>query len=182
MGLSQSLTIYKDRLGVLIGREGSVKKRLEEKLKVKLTIDSKTGQIEVEDVGGDVAKFMSAVEVIKAIGLGFSPQRAEKLLQEDYSLYVIDLTEAFKDEKDIVRVKGRIIGEGGKTRRLIEETTGVDISIYRDYVSMIGRFEDLLIAKEAIEMLLKGRPHKAVYSFLFEERRRRKLDRMRMWE
>ena len=78
------------------------------------------------------------------------------------------------------RVKGRIIGEKGKARKTIEEMTGTYISIYDNYVAIIGDFETANIAKQAIEMLIQGRQHSTVYRFL--ERTMFRLRRARMTE
>ncbi|MBS7621647.1 hypothetical protein KEJ32_06015, partial [Candidatus Bathyarchaeota archaeon] len=68
--------------------------------------------------------------VVTAIGRGFSPEHAFKLIQDEEAvLDIIDLRIIFgKSESDIRRVKGRIIGMDGKTRRLIEELTDTNIA------------------------------------------------------
>ncbi|RLG35306.1 RNA-processing protein, partial [Methanosarcinales archaeon] len=76
--------------------------------------------------------------------------------------------------KTLKRIKGRIIGQKGKTRRVIETLTGVKISVYGKTVSLIGYPEQIKVAREAIEMLIKGTPHSTVYTFL--ERKRRALE------
>ena len=40
------------------------------------------------------------------------------------------------------------------------------MAIYGKTVSLIGEMDNIMIAKEAIEMILKGSRHKSVYSFL----------------
>ena len=44
-------------------------------------------------------------------------------------------------QSSINRLKGRIIGECGKSRRTIEETSGADVSVYGHTVGLIGIFE-----------------------------------------
>ena len=44
--------------------------------------------------------------------------------------------------------------------------TGTYISVYDNYVAIIGDFESANVAKEAIEMLIQGRQHSTVYKFL----------------
>ena len=70
---------------------------------------------------------------------------------------------------------GRIIGERGKTKKILEETTGADISIYRNFVAAIGLFDNILIFDEAIKKLVKGLPHKVVYEFLYNTRSMRRM-------
>lgn len=178
--------IPKERIGVLIGPGGSVRRRIEEALGVKLRVDSRSGDVEIalRDGEGDVSKLYQALNVVRAIGRGFSPERAFRLFDEDMLLDVIDLREYVgKSENALRRVKGRIIGRDGKTRRLIEELTGVYVSVYGHTVSLIGGFDQLLVAREAVTKLIKGSQHKTVYNYLFRAvrdlKRRRKTE---IWE
>ena len=63
-----------------------------------------------------------------------------------------------------------MIGTRGKTRRLIEELTGVDVSVFGHTVSLIGGPFEMAIAREAAVMLLRGSEHKTVYRFLERKR------------
>lgn len=167
-----------NRVGVLIGEDGKVKRRIEEELGVKLIVDSEAGVVEIRLVRGDPSKLLKAKDVVLAIANGFSPERAFKLLDEDYSLALVELRDYVGDsEEGLVRIKGRIIGEEGKARRFIEETTGALISVADDKVAIIGNYEALEVAKRAVEMLAEGRQHSTVYRFLMAKRRelKRKL-------
>ena len=63
-------------------------------------------------------------------------------------------------------IKSRLIGTKGKTRISIEECSGCFISIYGKTVSIIGKYEQINIAREAINMIIRGSKHSKVYSFL----------------
>jgi ribosomal RNA assembly protein len=80
------------------------------------------------------------------------------------------------------RVAGRIIGESGRTRRAIEQITEAKISIYGRTVAIIGYDPGLQYAQKAIDMLIGGAPHGAVYGML--ERARRNMTRVEaeLWE
>jgi len=164
------------RLGVLIGEEGRVKKEIEEKLGVKLFIDSESGVVEVRLVEkDDPSRLFKARDVVLAIANGFSPERAFKLLDEEASLAIIDLRDYVGDsEKALTRIKGRIIGEEGKARRFIEEATGALVSVGDDKVAIIGDYEAMEVAKKAVEMLAEGKQHSTVYRFLMAKRREMK--------
>ena len=123
-----------------------------------------------------------AIEIISAISKGFSPGRACRLLSEDL-LQLIDIRDyAGKSTNSIQRIKGRIIGKAGKSRKTIEELTGAYISVYGHTVGLIGSFQELKMATEAITMISKGSSHKSVYNMLQVARRKAKFDKMKLWE
>lgn len=172
-----------DRIGVLIGEGGRVKVEVMKRTRTKITVDSNTGMVIIEPEAPDVPPFMvmKAQEFVRAIAYGFSPERAMRVLDEDQILVVIDLKQYVGDSPNhLQRIKGRIIGEKGRARKTIEEMTGTYISVYDNYVAIIGDFETANIAKQAIEMLIQGRQHSTVYRFL--EREMFKLRRARMTE
>ena len=75
----------------------------------------------------------------------------------------------------MARYKGRIIGKNGKTRELITELAEVDMAVYGKTVSLIGEMDNVMVAKEAVEMLLNGSRHKTVYAFLENKKETLKL-------
>ena len=132
----------------------------------------------------DPSYLFKARDIVLAIGRGFSPQRAFRLLQdEDAMLTIINLRDIFgKSKSDIRRVKGRIIGKEGKTRRIIEECTDSYVSVYGHTISIIGGVEQSEIAREAINMLIKGNQHATVYRFLQRKRGELKRRELELWE
>jgi len=179
-------TIPRDRVGVLIGSEGEVKKRIERTLGVQLTISGETGVVEITpgSESTDPVSLLRARDIATAIGRGFSPERACLLFDEDLVLELIDLRELYgKNESDIRRVKGRIIGQEGKTRRIIEEMTKTSLSVYGDTVGIVGGYEEAATAREAIDMILKGKQHATVYRFLRDRRQEAKRKQtLELWE
>jgi len=164
-----STTIPLERLGALIGKEGETKSKIEKDFKTRLIIQSDTGNVEIlpSDASDDPTTVLRARDVVVAIARGFSPQRAFSLLDDDIVLDIIDLRETFgRNERDIARLKGRVIGREGKIRRLIEEMTDAKVSIYGHTISMLGEYETVTAAREAIELLLKGKQHSTVYKLL----------------
>ena len=168
--LFESIKIPKERLGVLIGPEGKVKRKLEKLANVVIQVDSGTGTVDIE--GKQNGNFYEAVNVVKAIGRGFSPEKAFELIGQDNLLQVINVRDIIgKGEKTLQTKRGRIIGREGQARETIEKATNTKISIFGKTVAIIGSAKDVETAKKAIEMLLEGAKHKTVANFLQKEKR-----------
>ncbi|WNY26549.1 KH domain-containing protein [Methanolapillus ohkumae] len=164
--MTQFIKVPKDRVAVIIGPGGVTKKQIETAAKVTLEIDGEDGRVEIKSEE-DAVLSMRAIEVIKAIARGFSPEKALELFNEDFlMLDVIDLSEAANTPKEMERLKGRIIGREGKTREIAERLINVKISVYGKTVSVIGFPEQTTIIRTAIDMLVNGVNHGTVYSFL----------------
>jgi ribosomal RNA assembly protein len=133
---------------------------------VRLDIDSESGSVAIEETDDPVAALV-APDVVKAIGRGFNPETALSILDHDLrTLELVDLTEHTRNDNDLQRKKGRIIGENGRTRELLEELTGADVVVYGSTVGAVGGPEELQVVRRAVGMLLDGAPHGAVYSYL----------------
>ncbi|HMK47549.1 MAG TPA: KH domain-containing protein [Methanocella sp.] len=172
--MQEHIKVPQDRIGVIIGVEGRIKEILEKKSGASIEIDSESGTVFIDSKEGDPFKALKASEAIKAIARGFSPEKALKLLEnDDLALDMIDLSKISDAPADLTRLKGRIIGKGGKTREIMESMTGAKISVYGKTISIIGDPEQIMTVRAAIDMLIEGAPHGAVYGYL--ERRRREL-------
>lgn len=165
--------IPKERIAVLIGKEGITKKQIESATNIKLKIDSKEGDVFLE--GEDALGLYSAREVVKAIGRGFNPEIALLLLKQDYMFEMINMLDYVKSKNHMIRLKGRVIGAEGRSRKTIEELTETYISVYGKTIGIIGFSENVAIAKKAVESLLSGSPHSSVYKWL--EKRRGNMKR-----
>lgn len=154
--------IPKDRIAVLIGKKGEIKKQIEKNTKTKIQVDSKEGEILV--TGTDAINLYSTKEIIRAIGRGFNPKTAQQLLKQDYGLDIIPIDA--KSKQDMERIKGRLIGKEGKCRKTIESLTGTNICVYGKTISIIGTFIGLDLARRAINMLLRGSLHSNVFKML----------------
>ncbi len=159
--------IPNERVKVLFGEEGNTLKKIEKKCKVKIIIAAE-GEIEIDGEAEDV---FFARDVVKAIGRGFIPDIALRLIGSDYGLYVIPLKEVTGSDKAMTRLKGRVIGENGRIKGQIEQATDSFLSIYGNTVSVISRIDTMEYAKEAITMLLDGARHTTVLGYLAKTRR-----------
>lgn len=152
------LNIPEERKAVLIGRDGKTKREIEKRTETKISIKE---DVEIRGEPLDIAR---SREIIKAIGRGFSPPKALKLLDEDFRLSVITLRG--ESPKKMKRLLSRVIGRKGLARKRIEELTGCSISIYGKTISIIGEWDEIERARRAIEEILEGKPHSYAYRSL----------------
>lgn len=183
MSFEQSVRIPVERVGAVIGKEGGTKKFLEQEMGVTLEVDSREGLVTVRSDSALKTDPFSATKVIEAIGRGFSPQKARRLLDEGAALEVIDLRDfAGRSVNSLERIRGRVIGLKGKSRRVIEELTGCSLSVYGRTVAIIGEADEVQNASQAVRSLATGSQHKAVYNTLQKARTKRKMEKMFLWE
>ena len=159
--------VPKDRIAVLIGSKGTTAKAIREACGCEdLFINSETGDVEVHwgDAGSyDPVKAMKLPDVIKAIGRGMAPKAAIRLFDDQHFFEMVDLRDFVGKRSNRQRqIRSRIIGSQGKVRRLIENLTDTEITIYKSTVVIIGEEEGLFAARQAIEMLAGGSEHGSV--------------------
>jgi ribosomal RNA assembly protein len=168
-----------ERLGVLIGPEGETKRRLQQLTGTRILVDSTSGDVTIDEAAApDPVLALKARDVVQAMARGFSEDRAFRLLNEDAYLEVLDIKDFAHSRNRIAQIRARLIGTRGKTRRIIEELTGVEMSVWGHTVAIIGGAFEMAIAREALVMLLRGSEHKTVYRFL--ERKRSDLKAYQM--
>lgn len=170
--------IPQDRIGALIGEGGETMRTIESRAEVRLDVDSENGSVRIEQTGDPITG-LKASDIVKAIGRGFPPEEALSLLDDDLMMFdLIDIGAATRNKNDLARKKGRLIGENGRTRQLMEELSGANVVIYGSTMGVIGTPEQVEIVRRAAEMLIDGAPHGSVYSFL--ERKHNELKRQGM--
>ncbi|MDO5848192.1 MAG: KH domain-containing protein [Methanobrevibacter sp.] len=170
--------IPQKRIGALIGKNGEVKKAIEDATGTYIDIDSEDGIVDISPKKDmeDPLGVWNANHIVKAIARGFNPDVAIKLVDDDIYLEIIQLPLLVgKSKNALARYKGRIIGKDGKTREIIMDMAEVDMAVYGKTVSFIGKIENIMIAKEAVEMIINGSRHKSVYSFLEQKQHELKV-------
>jgi len=140
--------------------------RIQKKLKDMCDCDFRfLDDVEIES--DDSLKIFRVKEVVKAFGRGFYIDDALALLDENFYLEIIEIESKSKDR--IAVLKGRVIGREGGTKKIIEKISSAKLSIYGKTISIIGRWNEVQIAKEAIDLILSGSKHSTVYRFLKEK-------------
>src|SRR3989344_559916 len=85
MEFRYEIKIPKERVAVLVGTSGTIKRKIEKKLDIKMQINSKEGDVIV--IGEDSLKLLSAQNIVKAVGRGFNPNIALELTDTDIVIY-----------------------------------------------------------------------------------------------
>ncbi|MHA2202122.1 MAG: KH domain-containing protein [Candidatus Hodarchaeales archaeon] len=181
MVIESRFKIPKSRIGVVIGKKGIVKSEIESFTSVSIQINSEDGSVHILSTADttDPTSVWKARDIIKAIGKGFSAEKAFNLLDDDIYLETIELGGT---KNTIKRIKSRLIGEKGKARKMIEASTEVLISIFGNQVSIIGEISEIRNAREAIMQLVHGSKHSTVYRYLERLRFRSKQEPLKIWK
>ena len=171
------LKIPKERIGVLIGHNGETKRKIEKLSQTTLEIDSAEGEVIIDEhKASDPLLGLIVEHVVRAIARGFSPEHAMRLFKENMDFFLFDLHDYVgKKDSHIRRIRSRIIGTDGKSKRTLENLTEADISVYGHTVALIADFESMDTAKKAVDMILSGSKHASVYRYVEREMKKLRL-------
>ena len=178
------MKVGKKRIAVLIGRNGETKKNIEDALGVELIVDSKSGNCEIKPVlssqNYNPLNIFTAKKIVTAINRGFNPKKAMSLLNETFDLEVFNLYNILgRSEKKVKRIKGRVIGRNGEMRKAIERYSECFLSVFGKTIAIIAEYDNLQIARRAVNMLLSGMPHHTVLKFLENKYNEKKKEEFR---
>jgi ribosomal RNA assembly protein len=163
--MREAILIPKERIAVLIGKKGASRKKIEKLTKVKLWIDTTTNEVSFN--ASDAEAIFLGKQVVSLVGRGFSPESACKVLDDKYIADIVDVRDfGAAQRQDRKRLLGRIIGTDGKTKHKIETETNTEIVIYGKTVGILGKPEDVMKAKQAVEAVLSGSEQATAYRLL----------------
>jgi ribosomal RNA assembly protein len=165
--------IPKERVAVLIGQKGKTKRKIQKNTNTLLEI-SKEGDVIIH--GEDNVDIYLCVQIVKAIGRGCNPEIALLLLNETKVMEIVEMKPLTKgSKKRLLRIKSRLIGKEGKARKMLETLTNTHIVVYGKTATIIGDISDVMVARHAIEKLLKGAPHGNVYKYIETQKKAQPL-------
>jgi RNA-binding protein PNO1 len=138
------------------------------KLDMRMNLKSRKVEIKTTDATPDAGNLQRAADFVHAFILGFEVNDAIALLRLD-DLYI----ESFevKDVKTLrgehlARGIGRMAGKSGKTKFTIENSSRTRIVLADTKIHILGSFQNIRVARDAICNLIMGSPAGKVYNRL----------------
>jgi len=146
------------------------KKRLENKLNIKISNRGKEVQIH-----GEPEEEYIAEKVIDALNFGFSFSVAISIKEENLEFEILNIKN-YTTRKDLERVRARIIGKGGKTLKTLNQLTKCNFEIKDNQIGIIGLPEYIENAQESVISIIQGSKQSNVYSHLEKNQLKSVLD------
>jgi ribosomal RNA assembly protein len=139
-------------------------KKLAEALNIKITNRGKEVFIE-----GSPEEEYFAEKVIDAVSMGFPVDTALLIKKEEMMFEILNLKD-HTNRNDLERIRGRIIGKGGKTLKVLSDLTDCFFELKDNQIGIIGSPECIQNAQNACISLIKGSKQGNVYAHLEKTR------------
>ena len=152
------------------------KAKLEKKLKVKIQIKKQALELE-----GDSVDIYVASKVFQALDRNFPFETALLLVEQDYYLEDINIKDVTK-KTNLQLIKARIIGQEGRTLELLSELSDCYLTLHENTISIIGTFDKMRLAINAVKSLILGSKQSSVYSYLEKSRKNLKPENLELKE
>lgn len=168
---SQQVNVPANRFSPLKENWMALYEPITKQMKIDVRMNLKTKKVELKTTKQteDEGALQKSADFVQAFLLGFEIQDAVALLRLD-DLYlecfeVKDVKQTLKGEH-MSRGIGRLAGKSGKTKFTIENATRTRIVIADQHIRILGSFQNIKIARDALCNLILGSPPGKVYSRL----------------
>ena len=145
------------------------KKLLEKELNVEISNKGK-----FFFVNGNAENEYLALEILDAVSIGFSVDKALLLKEENMMFQNINIKDLTK-RHDLDIVRGRIIGSDGRTLKTLKILTKCELALNNNEIGIIGNANEVHDAVQAVSSLVRGSKQGNIYSRLERKRKEKRL-------
>jgi len=140
------------------------KDRLEKELNITIKMRGKEVYI-----SGKAEEEYIAEKIIEALDFGFPFSNALEIKKEDFIFEILNIKE-YATQKNLERIRGRIIGKAGRTLKTISSLSECFLELSGNKLGIIGYAENIRKVEEACKILIKGSKQANVYAYLEKHR------------